>query len=71
MNNNKKVMFINYLNNSSTCNDNHLILLIKTGNAHEEKCGHKLLLIFLKIVRGGIKTQEKIMLEAKWLLLSQ
>ena len=56
-----------HFQNSSPQNCDHHILLIMTGIAHKESC-HKLCLI----LKGeGIETQSKLMVAAKWWLLSQ
>ena len=57
---------------SRTRNGDHLILLIKAGNAHEEKMlPPHIIDIFKKCPEEGIETQTKMMMAAKWGLLSQ
>ena len=51
-----------HFRNSRTRFGDHLILLIKTSNAHEEKMLPQT--IFLKSVRGEIETQTKIIIAA-------
>ena len=56
-----------HFHNSGTRNRDHLILLIKTGNAHKK-------IILPQIVintceREGIETLSKMIVETKWRLL--
>ena len=62
-------MIFVHFQNSSTRNCDHHILLIMAGNAHKESC-HKLSLT-LKGEGIEIETQSKLMVAAKWWLLSQ
>ena len=52
VNNDKNLIFFIYFHHSCTRNDDHLILLIKTGMLTVKKCSRKLSLILLKSVRG-------------------
>ena len=47
MSNSEKLMNFMHFHNSCTQNCDHHILLIMTGNAHEESC-HKLMLILVR-----------------------
>ena len=59
---NSNEMFINfmyYFCNFPTRNGDHLILLIKTGNAHEERILPQTIInVFKKCLGGGIETQK-------------
>ena len=60
-------MLMNFMHlcNFHARNGDHLILLIKTGNAHEEKMLPQTVISIYKKCEGGIETQTKMMMAAK------
>ena len=60
-------MIFMHFHSSFTRNCDHHVLLIMTRDAHKKSC-HKLWLIFKGEV---IETQSKLMVAAKWWLLSE
>ena len=59
------------LHNSCTSNGDHLIVLIITDNAHKERTLTQYTYTFEKCNGGGMETQSKMMMAARWWLLSQ
>ena len=54
MNNNKKLMFFMFFHNSYTCSDDHLSLIMKTGNAKRKERCHKLSFILVNKYKAGV-----------------
>ena len=64
-------MLMNFMHfhNSCTRNCDHRILLIKTANAHKQRMLPQIIINTCE--GGGIETQSKLIVAAKWWLLSQ
>ena len=58
--------------NCCTCNGNNLNLFIKTGNGHKERMLPQTIVnTFKECEGGGIETQSKMIVAAKWRLFLQ
>ena len=61
-----------HFRNSFTRNSNHLIFLIKAGNALEERMlSQTIINTFKSSKRDGFETETKVMVAAKWWLFLQ
>ena len=72
MNRNEKLINLLHFHNSCTRNGDHLILSIKTGNAHKQiMLPQTIINTFKKCKEEGIEAQSIMMVAAKWWVLSQ
>ena len=67
----EKLIFFLHFHHSCTRNVDHSILLIKTSNAHQVKMLSQTTINNFKNCEEWIEIQSKMMVTAKWSLLSQ